>query len=125
MDVLSGTGVCLAVAGTQWWWPSRGIAMASGEANTAALASVTRRVVHGLTWYGLVLRFARCVRLDVADSSALCFLQVKALEGKTVIQAACGGSHTLFVTSDGIAYVAGRPEYVAASFELPSRTSLC
>ncbi|RLN68429.1 hypothetical protein BBP00_00001030 [Phytophthora kernoviae] len=37
---------------------------------------------------------------------------VKALQGKTVIQAACGGSHTLFVTSDGIAYVAGRPEYV-------------
>ncbi|KAG2530749.1 hypothetical protein BBO99_00000625 [Phytophthora kernoviae] len=36
---------------------------------------------------------------------------VKALQGKTVIQAACGGSHTLFVTSDGIAYVAGRPDH--------------
>ncbi|KAE8910583.1 hypothetical protein PF005_g15614 [Phytophthora fragariae] len=36
---------------------------------------------------------------------------VKALKGQTVIQAACGGSHTLFVTSDGIAYVAGRPDH--------------
>ncbi|KAG7401616.1 hypothetical protein PHYBOEH_000148 [Phytophthora boehmeriae] len=36
---------------------------------------------------------------------------VKALQGKTVIQAACGGSHTLFVTSDGVAYVAGRPDH--------------
>ena len=40
--------------------------------------------------------------------------QVKALKGKRVIQAACGGSHTLFVTSDGIAYVAGRAECVPA-----------
>ncbi|ETP35661.1 hypothetical protein F442_16275 [Phytophthora nicotianae P10297] len=36
---------------------------------------------------------------------------VKALKGKPVIQAACGGSHTLFVTSDGVAYVAGRPDH--------------
>ncbi|CAH0477391.1 unnamed protein product [Peronospora belbahrii] len=36
---------------------------------------------------------------------------VKALQGKTVIQAACGGSHTLFVTSDGLAYVAGRADH--------------
>ncbi|RLN71142.1 hypothetical protein BBJ28_00000201 [Nothophytophthora sp. Chile5] len=36
---------------------------------------------------------------------------VKALAGKTVIQAACGGSHTLFVTSDGVAYVSGRTDH--------------
>ncbi|CAI5743899.1 unnamed protein product [Peronospora destructor] len=36
---------------------------------------------------------------------------VKALQGKRVIQAACGGSHTLFVTSDGTAYVSGRADH--------------
>lgn len=40
------------------------------------------------------------------------YRQVEALKGKTVVQAACGGSHTLFVTSDGHAYAAGRSEYV-------------
>lgn len=36
---------------------------------------------------------------------------VKALAGKPVNHAACGGSHTLFVTDDGIAYVAGRSDH--------------
>uniref|UniRef100_A0AAV1T328 RCC1-like domain-containing protein n=1 Tax=Peronospora matthiolae TaxID=2874970 RepID=A0AAV1T328_9STRA len=36
---------------------------------------------------------------------------VKALQGTKVIQAACGGSHTLFVTSDGNIYVAGRADH--------------
>lgn len=36
---------------------------------------------------------------------------VEALQGKTIIQAACGGSHTLFLTADGVAYSSGRAEY--------------
>lgn len=49
---------------------------------------------------------------------------MEALKGKTVVQAACGGSHTLFVTSDGHAYAAGRAEYVMMSQKLPMLTSL-
>jgi alpha-tubulin suppressor-like RCC1 family protein len=37
---------------------------------------------------------------------------VEALKDKRVVQAACGGSHTLFLTADGLAYSAGRTEYV-------------
>jgi alpha-tubulin suppressor-like RCC1 family protein len=44
---------------------------------------------------------------------------VEALKGKCVVQAACGGSHTLFLTADGFAYSAGRAEYVI----LPSLSS--
>ncbi|CEG35850.1 FOG: RCC1 domain [Plasmopara halstedii] len=36
---------------------------------------------------------------------------VKALKGKSVVHAACGGSHTLFVTNDGTAFVAGRSDH--------------
>lgn len=42
-------------------------------------------------------------------------IQVEALKGKTVVQAACGGSHTLFLTSDGQAFAAGRAEYVGVT----------
>lgn len=36
--------------------------------------------------------------------------QVEALKGEVVVQAACGGSHTLFLTKNGIAYSSGRAE---------------
>ena len=62
-------------------------------------------------------------------NSCVHFFQVKALQGKRVIQAACGGSHTLFVTSDGIAYVSGRAECVLALIVITLRkgilTPLC
>ncbi|TMW60576.1 hypothetical protein Poli38472_000618 [Pythium oligandrum] len=36
---------------------------------------------------------------------------VEALKGQHVVQAACGGSHTLFLTTEGIAYTAGRADH--------------
>ncbi|GAB9464342.1 hypothetical protein Gpo141_00001774 [Globisporangium polare] len=37
--------------------------------------------------------------------------QVEALKDKIVVQAACGGSHTLFLTKDGVAYSSGRADH--------------
>lgn len=44
------------------------------------------------------------------DLTVCCGLQVEALKGKIVVQAACGGSHSLFLTKDGEAYSSGRAE---------------
>uniref|UniRef100_K3W6X4 RCC1-like domain-containing protein n=1 Tax=Globisporangium ultimum (strain ATCC 200006 / CBS 805.95 / DAOM BR144) TaxID=431595 RepID=K3W6X4_GLOUD len=37
--------------------------------------------------------------------------KVEALKDKVVVQAACGGSHTLFLTKDGVAYSSGRADH--------------
>ncbi|GLD91610.1 hypothetical protein PINS_up000143 [Pythium insidiosum] len=36
---------------------------------------------------------------------------VEALKGHRVVQAACGGTHTLFLTTDGVAFSAGRADH--------------
>jgi len=45
------------------------------------------------------------------DLIACCGLQVEALKDKIVVQAACGGSHSLFLTKDGEAYSSGRADH--------------
>ncbi|TYZ64918.1 hypothetical protein PybrP1_001141 [[Pythium] brassicae (nom. inval.)] len=37
--------------------------------------------------------------------------QVDALKGEVIVQAACGGSHTLFLTKDGVAFSSGRADH--------------
>lgn len=91
--------------------PSQETATHLDEASMADWVLATQRVARDLTWYEMIYGWTNDT-IRSADTTYFCTPQVKALKGQTVIQAACGGSHTLFVTSDGIAYVAGRPECV-------------
>lgn len=47
---------------------------------------------------------------------------VQALKDKHIVQAACGGSHTLFLTADGAAYSAGRADHGRLGYQVTKQS---